>query len=278
MTSSSAPNETVAGLNVPLMTQFVMDGYLEFTDLVPEDLNAAVHEDQLRNPEQIRWSPSTATNAPNAFLDTSAPLQDALNLPRVQAILASLLGPGFVLDHSYLHVTPAGKRDAQKWHVDHDRSGRHLTRDDLFRFNILIAYFTHEVPAEMGPTLVLPGSHVRDLGGHDLSRYRNIVGQKLLAGPGGRIAFMHDSMWHCAQPNLTSEPRFMFKARYHPTVPQHGHFDTAGWDSPEIRSLFREAAQRHPWQGTAGDQALVVRDAWWKYLCRLDAPQAGASA
>ena len=32
----------------------------------------------------------------------------------------------------------------------HDRGGRRLTRDDYYRFNVLIAYFTHDVPREDG--------------------------------------------------------------------------------------------------------------------------------
>ena len=84
------------------MAQFVMDGYLEFDDLVPADINAAVYEDQLRSPRNARWEPST----PNVFLDTSPATQAVLELPRVRSILASLMGPSFIHDHSYLHITP----------------------------------------------------------------------------------------------------------------------------------------------------------------------------
>ena len=272
MSSAVTTEQTAAGLDTQQMAKFVMDGYIEFDDLVPADLNATAHDEQLRAPQETYWEPKN----PNAFLDISSATQAVLELPRYRAVLTSLLGPDYVHDHSYLHITPAGKRDSQRWHVDHDRAGRRLTRD-FFRFNILIAYFTHDVPREMGPTLVLPGSHLRDVGGHELSRYRNITGQKHLAGSGGRIVFLHDAMWHCAQPNLTDEPRYMFKVRYHPSAPQREQFDTEGWDSSEIWRLFRDNVDRHPWQGSSSDQAAAVRDAWWRYLCGADEPANGVS-
>ena len=272
MITAAPPTETAARLDVHQMAQFVMDGYLEFDDLVPADINAAVYADQLRSPRNARWEPST----PNVFLDTSPATQAVLELPRVRSILASLMGPSFIHDHSYLHITPAGQRTAQTWHVDHDRTGRPLSRDDYYRFSVLIAYFAHDVPREMGPTLILPGSHLRDVGSHDISRYRNITGQKHLAGPGGRIAFLHDALWHCAQPNLTDQPRFMYKVRYHPAEPQRRHFDTTGWDSPEIDGMFRRNVDRHAWQGSSCDRSAARRDDWWRYLCEADSANGAA--
>lgn len=271
MTTAAPPAETAARLDMHQMAQFVMDGFIEFDDLVPEDLNAAVHEEQLRAPTDARWEPKI----PDAFLDTSPATQAVLELPRFKAVLASLLGPSYIHDHSYLHITPAGQRSAQSWHVDHDRAGRRLTRDDFYRFNILIAYFTHDVPREMGPTLILPGSHLRQVG-HDIARYRNIAGQKHLSGPGGRIAFIHDAVWHCAQPNLTDRPRFMFKVRYHPAEPQRGHFDATGWDSLDMWRLFRDNVNRHAWQGSASDRVAALRDDWWRYLCGAEAENVAA--
>ena len=271
MITAAPPAETAARLDIHQMAQFVMDGFIEFDDLVPADLNAAVYEEQRRAPDNARWEP----NQPNVFLDTSPATQAVLELPRVRSVLASLMGPSYIHDHSYLHITPAHQRSAQAWHVDHDRAGRRLTRDDLHRFNVLIAYFSHDVPREMGPTLILPGSHLRDVA-HDISRYRNIAGQKHLSGPGGRIAFIHDAIWHCAQPNLTDQRRFMFKVRYHPAEPQRGHFDTTGWDSPEIDGMFRRNVDRHAWQGSSSDRIAALRDDWWSYLCGAESDNGAA--
>ena len=127
MTTAAPPVETAPRLDMRQMAQFVMDGFIEFDDLVPEDLNAAVHEEQLRAPTDARWEPKI----PDAFLDTSPATQAVLELPRVKAVLATLLGPSYIHDHSYLHITPAGLRSAQSWHVDHDRDGRRLTREDF---------------------------------------------------------------------------------------------------------------------------------------------------
>ena len=80
MTTAAPPAETAARLDMRQMAQFVMDGFIEFDDLVPEDLNAAVHEEQLRAPTDARWEPKI----PDAFLDTSPATQAVLELPRVQ--------------------------------------------------------------------------------------------------------------------------------------------------------------------------------------------------
>ena len=96
MTTAAPPAETAARLDVRQMAQFVMDGFIEFDDLVPEDLNAAVHEEQLRAPRDATWDPKI----PDAFLDTSPASQAVLELPRVKAILATLLGPSYIHDCS----------------------------------------------------------------------------------------------------------------------------------------------------------------------------------
>ena len=138
-----------------------------------------------------------------------------------------------------------------------------------YSFDILTAYFPHDTPYEMGPTLVLPGSHMRSVLGNDISRYKNICGQKRLSGPGGRLVFMHEALWHCAQTNQTDQWRFMFKIRYNPRVPQRGLFDTDGWDNDAMRRFFRTNKGAH---SLTGESPAVVteRANWWRYLCNAD--------
>ena len=156
------------------------------------------------------------------------------------------------------------------WHVD--AGGRRQVRlpgVHPWSFDVLTAYFAHDTPHEMGPTLVLPGSHMRSVLGPDVARYKNIAGQKRLSGKAGRIIFMHEALWHCAQTNETDHWRFMFKIRYNPRVPQRGIFNTDGWDSEEVRRFFRMNKNTHNLTGESSAAAQERAD-WWRYLCGAD--------
>ena len=238
------------------MAQFVVDGYLEFDDLVPAGLNAAVHEDALRYPKDRGWD----VNNRFEFWEFSAAVREVFDLASVQGIVQSLVGPAPRHDHSFLHKVRPGRDQAQVWHVDFSIAADHPRTFDVQAF-----YFPHDAPAEMGPTMILPGSHTRRVSDDDPTRYKNFLGQRQLSGPGGRIAFVHDSMWHCAQPNHTDRWRFMFKIRYGPQVPQQGQFNTEGWDGPEIEAFFNAAEYRHPW-GDSWKIAVAQWRSWWRHI------------
>ena len=251
--------ETLAGhrLRALQMAQFVVDGFVEFGDLVPNDLNAQVHRDALSYPKDRGYNP----NKPREFWDYSNAVRAVFDLPAVQGVVESLVGSDPVHDHSYLHTVAPGKREAQRWHVDSSLAVNHPRQ-----FDILVCYFPHDAPPEMGPTLVLPGSHVRRVSYHDVTRYKNFLGQRQLSGPGGRIAFIHESLWHCAQPNQTDAWRFMFKIRFLPRVPQRGLFDTAGSDASEVEALFNDARRNYPWAGDGFAAMGQAWRSWWRYL------------
>ena len=260
-------------LNVEQMASFVIDGFIEFDDLVPDDLNEAVNADLIRTvgPDGLapdyRWH---ITDNPHGFYEQSEAVREVHELPGVQSVLHSLLGPGHIGSHSAVHATAPYKTEAQQWHVD--GGGRRQVRlpgVHRYSFDILTAYFPHDTPYEMGPTLVLPGSHMRSVLGHDVTRYKNIVGQRRLSGKAGRIVFMHEALWHCAQTNETDQWRFMFKIRYNPRVAQQETFNTEGWDSEEMRRFFRMSKGTH--QLTGESPAVVTERAnWWRYLSGAD--------
>ena len=257
-------------LSVQQMAQFVIDGYLEFDDLIPDGLVEAVVSDLqetvdvsgLKN--QFRWN---QTDNPHGFYEFSEAVRNVHMLPGVKAVLQSLLGPGYLFDHSAIHATAPHHRKAQNWHVD--AGGRRQLKypnANPYTFDVLTAFFPHDTPDDMGPTLILPGSHIRGVLGSDTARYKNIRGQKRLSGKAGRIIFFHEALWHCAQPNRTDAWRFMFKIRFCPRVPQQQQFDTEGWDSEEIRRFLRKNARTH---SLTGEWSAVtqIRASWWRYLC-----------
>ena len=260
-------------LSARQMAQFAIDGFLEFDDIIPQDLVEAVYEDELKTVdenglnERFRWH---ITDNPHGFYEFSEAVREVHNLPAVKAVLRSLLGPRHQANHSALHATPPLHKEAQKWHVDAGGKRQvRLPKIEPYSFDVLTAFFAHDTPDEMGPTLILPGSHLRWVLGPDIGRYKNIAGQRKLSGKAGRIVFFHEGLWHCAQPNATEQWRFMFKIRYNPRVRQRKLFNTEGWDSPEIRRFFRVNKRTHDLSGEA-DAVGWTRADWWRYLCGAD--------
>src|SRR5262249_45951970 len=137
-----------------------------------------------------------------------------------------------------------------------------------FAFDIQAMYFSHDAPKEMGPTLILPGSHLRRISHLSISRYKNIIGQKQLIGRAGTIAFLHHGIWHCAQPNHTDRTRYMFKLRLRPGEEQRGLFNTDGYNDPTVRRIVNSFG--HKWHGEEGRAENVERAKLWRYLCGDD--------
>ena len=271
-TESDAAKETDL-LSAGEMARFVIDGYLEFDDIVPERLTEAVYADELNTVDdsglkkQFFWQ---ITDNPHGFYEWSEAIREVHALPAVKAVLLSLMGPRYVANHSALHATAPQRKEAQNWHVD--AGGRRqvrLPKTAPYSFDVLTAFFAHDTPDEMGPTLILPGSHMRSVLGPDVGRYKNIRGQKRLSGKAGRMVFFHEALWHCAQPNMTDQWRFMFKIRYNPRVPQRDQFNIEGWDGEEIRRFFRMNKSAHNLTGEA-DAVAWARASWWRYLCGAD--------
>jgi ectoine hydroxylase-related dioxygenase (phytanoyl-CoA dioxygenase family) len=234
-------------LTAQQMAQFVVDGYILFEGMIPQELNEAVYADQVAG--RGHWDKSEAIHA-------------VFSLPQVKGIIQSLVGENPVYDHSALHVVGAQQRGAQHWHADSIIDARPLA------FDIQAMYFSQDCPKEMGPTLILPGSHLRRVSNGSIARYKNITGQKQLIGPAGTIGFLHQALWHCAQPNSTDTTRYMFKLRLRAGEEQRGLFNTDGYNDPEVRRIVN--SMPHRWQGEQARAENVERAKLWRYLCGDD--------
>src|SRR5690606_5321353 len=104
--------------------------------------------------------------------------------------LQSFVGSRPVYDHSFLHTVRAQHHIGQGYHADSVIDTR------PYGFCIQAFYFSHDTPDEMGPTLILPGSHLNNkVNTASISRYKNIIGQRRLVSKAGTIAFMHNDIW-----------------------------------------------------------------------------------
>ena len=230
-------------LTAAQMAKFVTDGFLLFDGLIPKELNDAVYAEQ---------------QSGAGYWDKGQAIHEVFELPQVKGMIQSLVGQNPVYDHSALHIVRAQQHDAQNWHADSIIDTR------PFGFDMQAMYFSHDCPHEMGPTLILPGSHMRRTSNASIGRYKNIVGQMRLAGKAGTIGFLHQALWHCAQPNHTDKTRYMFKLRLRPGEEQRGLFNTDGYNSPEIRNTIN--AHTHRWQGEEARFEQMQRAKLWRYV------------
>ena len=240
-------------LDVGEMVKFACEGFVRLESVVPPELN-----------RQVLSELEAYDGDGFKYWDTSATIRAVFELPRLRGALRSVMGPDPVCNHSFVHIVPAHYARAQDWHADAVIDTR------PFRFDVLVMYFPQDTPREMGPTLVLPGSHLRDVRFGSVAHYRNIVGQQHLSCSAGTVFIIHADIWHCAQPNATDYTRYMFKMRLQlaPSREQRGWFNTEGYNSADVLEAVFRAQQ--PWYGAEHREEQVQRAMFWRYLCGDD--------
>ena len=246
------------------MASFAARGFLRFDGRVPADINeqflddagrlatpAADEEPQSvleRNRRLMRANriPEVAAGTPllDAYSEDTA-LGRLVRLPWVRGGIESLVGPGSLLDHHFLHVSwpPVFRAGAlgvsQNTHQD-------STIDPRQAFDIQLMYFPHEVTLEMGGTRYVPGTHLRVVSEAAIGRYQNIAGQQHVVCPAGTLMFTHHGLWHGGGLNRSRRVRCMFKIRLNPTVRQQRLWDTSDIDDAHFaqRPIFHVKSGR----------------------------------
>ncbi len=230
------------------MADFAVNGYLVMNEVVPQNYNERA-EKEMRE----------FTGDRGRYWFESGVIREIFELQQVKGALQSFMGTSPVYDHSHLHVVQAQHHKGQFYHADSIIDTR------PFGFDVQAFYFSHDTPDEMGPTLVLPGSHLRKVSNGSIARYKNIIGQRRLVSKAGTIAFLHHGIWHCAQPNFTDMTRFVFKLRMRPGQEQRALFNTEGYSSKEIEDYIRMAGDHH-WAGDESRVNQVQIAKFWRYL------------
>ena len=100
------------------MAMFVARGFLRFDELVPSELNerfiSAYSENTERDEKGLPAIPA-GTPAHDAWPEQS-PLAEIFALPRLAGIIESLVGPGCLFDHHFLHIRAAGHAPSHHVH------------------------------------------------------------------------------------------------------------------------------------------------------------------
>lgn len=239
-------------LTTEQMASFVADGYLRFDDFIPDEYNKAAHE-EMSSGVSTRGGGGTVLN--DVWGENSA-VGKVFRLPKVQGIIQSLVGENPLYDHHAVHIVRPNSEIGQIWHAD-------AIIDLRMHFDIQFFYFSHDTPREMGGTMILPGSHYRRVCETDIARYQNFLSQHAVVCNAGTLLVVHHGMWHCAQPNLTDQTRYMFKLRLNPTVRQLKLWNTDDLNTAGIRGIL---SRNHRWYGNDVRLEIVNRIKLWRFL------------
>jgi hypothetical protein len=237
------------------VASFVTYGFLRLDSAVPSEVNDAVSEEvseRIReygpNPRDVELSfqrqyYASGTPIWDCF-DVEGSLRSVgqmLRTPKVRGAIQSLVGPEPTYDHHAVHLRQPGL-PSQSLHAD-------SVIDTRVAFDILLMYYPSGCTAEGGGTMIVPGTHLRQINGGDIGRYQNVRGQTYIDCRPGTVFVLHHGLWHSGRRNRTEHVRTMVKLRLNPTIDQVGIIQGPELDDPavqeQIRDLFEVA---FPWQ------------------------------
>ena len=256
-------------LNSKQMASFVARGFLRFDEIVPNDINAAVMaEIDAGIPAAPAGTPLSQCYPPPSAIG------EILRMPQVEGIIQSLVGPDPLFDHQAVHVRMPRENSAQGMHGDSIIDTRTQS------FDVQLMYFPHDVPLEMGGTLVVPGSHFRRINEMDIARYQNFLGQVPMTCKAGTVLALHHGIWHCGRQNKTDQKRYMFKVRLNPRVSQiklwntddlseaaKAHKPIFTRDTNKVEDVQTILSRTEPWfEDASGRLEIVNRIKMWRYL------------
>ena len=249
------------------MAEFVARGFLRFDELVPDAINEKVMRDI--DHQKIRSKPA---GTPLSQCYHGSAIRELLDLPQIQGLIQSLVGEDPLFDHDAIHVREPNEGKAQGLHAD-------SIIDTRTHFDIQLMYFPHDVPLEMGGTLLLPGSHFRRVNEMDVAAYQNMRGQIQMVCKAGSILALHHGIWHCGRQNKTDRRRYMFKLRLNPAVRQIRLWNVDDLDSasrenyvvgpgdPSRDKIQAILGSREPWfEAASGRLEVVNRIKLWRFL------------
>ncbi|MBZ0291934.1 MAG: phytanoyl-CoA dioxygenase family protein [Anaerolineae bacterium] len=251
------------------VASFVARGFLRFDELVPHEINEAVMAEI--DAGTIKSQPA-GTPLSQCYPEPSA-IGHMLRMPEVQGIIHSLVGPDPLFDHHAIHVRQPNEGKAQGMHGD-------SIIDTRMHFDIQLMYFPHDVPLEMGGTLIVPGSQYRRINEMDIARYQNFIGQIPMVCKAGSLLALHHGIWHCGRQNQTDRQRYMYKIRLNPQVRQLNLWNTDDLteEVKSNRTIFGGSnylpddvqtilGKLEPWfENADGRLEIVNRIKMWRFL------------
>ena len=255
------------------MASFVINGYHVVQPELIAGLNGEIYD-------ALETLPS---NPGDGVLEAVPQLNEVWDAPEVVGALTSLLGPNYeMFPHRHCHRNAPGT-PSQQIHQDNlndlSISGGQVRSPD--RVDLALAmYYPQDVERNMGPTCILPGTHVLKALPERMASQGNFRDQYIASVPAGSVVILHYDIWHAGTANTSEKVRYMlkflFERKANPSVPSWRH-DPAN-DATIRRRLEAEnsmsmqralmAKQKHlrmqMWNRLAGDESidLSYHDKW----------------
>ncbi len=260
-------------LNDDQVADFVISGYHVVEPQFPAEFHAQVYSEL----EALLTNPGDDINKAVPKID------EVYGHPVVAGALASLLGSDYTrAAHRHCHKNHPGTR-SQAWHQDslniptisegHGRVSDHVQ-------SVLVMYYPQNVASNMGPTALIPGSHLFTAAGDRNASHGNFKDQIVAVVPAGSMLILHYDIWHAGTANTSDQIRYMVKYLFEPAsepnLPSWNHdasndahiFERLERDEAALmqRSLVSKRNFRRTtmWNNLAGDAGLKYkyRDKW----------------
>ena len=211
---------------------FVINGYHIIETDLGEGFNRSVYDQLDSMPEYPQ----------STIMDIVPKLGEVFEHPKVAGAFTSLLGTDYLFNNrgvfgAYCHKNVPGSR-SQYWHQDDvNRRHHHVER-------ILAMYYPQDVAADMGPTALVPGTHLLNGPTERMATYGNFKHQVVTTVKAGTVVIIHNDIWHGAAANTSDQVRYMLKLTYDrvsdPTEPSWNH------DAAHAAALYRKLMHELP--------------------------------
>jgi hypothetical protein len=243
---------------------FCKNGFLMLEGVVSEDINERVRE---------HYGTTEAMPRKPNLLNEDWFVESVILNPQAAGAVRSLLGNKFVLPNNLGLHRKMGSSPGQRWHRD-GNSPRHGVEVNF----VQVMYVPQDVPLEMGPTEMLPGSHFLFSQGGQMGHYGGIRGSYKAIAPAGSIYMHNYHLWHRGSPSTGTGIRDMLKYTYWRTSPPKRDwvidpdFDVAMADYalegtiPKFRAQFRDcqdSAEMFYWMMGRSEEFRVIGGHSW---------------
>ena len=211
-------------LSAEQVRQFIVDGYVVLQPSLPANLHRAICR-------RLAAAIPGTDNPGNNVLPLVPEMRHVLEAPEVHGALLSLLGPGYLEHpHRFCHIEAQQSADGLDYPAKlagncHQDAYTPLGRPRHHHIRYLrLMYYPQETPQELGPTHVIPGTHLNG-GLSDSERARPLP----VRGGAGTVSLTHFDLGHAAGVNLSAQRRFMVKFIFmRAAAPQ-----ADGWSGPD---------------------------------------------
>ena len=258
-------------LNDSQVLEFCRDGFLLLKGVVPDEINertcdwleGKIPANPLYIPEGMSerdLERIRSTHEPSTIFLEDWFIEHVLLNVELVGVMRSLLGRNVGLPVIASHHGVECPQPAQSWHQDADRIfGPELNFLEVF-------YFPQDTPLELGPTELVPQTHIRQIADRDQEE-----GGVFAEGPAGTLGIHHQSILHRRGKSTADGLRHMLKYNYwRTTPPRKDWLVDADFDPASAyyggHGVARYVAHMYYWLcGKGNDYRIIGGQAWpWR--------------